>query len=71
MPFGFNLAPYAFKKLLKPVVSCLRRRGIRIVIYLDDILIIAHSEEEAHRAFGEVLELITTLGFVIHDEKSV
>lgn len=71
MPFGLNLAPWAFRKLLKPVISGLRQRGIRIVNYLDDILIMAHSEKEVHRAFGEVLKLITTLGFVIHSEKSV
>ena len=38
LPFGLSSAPRAFTKLLKPVATLLRSMGIRIVIYLDDIL---------------------------------
>ncbi len=40
LPFGLNTAPRIFTKLLKPVVAFLRTRNIRLLIYLDDILII-------------------------------
>lgn len=39
LPFGLSSAPRIFTKLLKPVVAFLRKKGIRLVIYLDDILI--------------------------------
>ena len=45
MPFGLNVAPRVFTKLLKPVVAWLRGQGIRLIIYLDDILIMASSVE--------------------------
>jgi hypothetical protein len=45
MPFGLNIAPRVFTKIMKPVVASLRSQGIRLIIYLDDILIIASSVE--------------------------
>ncbi len=50
MPFGLGPAPGVFTKLLKPIVSFLRQRGVRLVIYLNDILIIGHSKESAEEA---------------------
>ena len=41
--FGLSSAPRIFTKLMKPVVVCLRRQGYTLVIYLDDMLIIADS----------------------------
>lgn len=35
MPFGLGPAPGVFTKLLKPIVSFLRQRGVRLVIYID------------------------------------
>jgi hypothetical protein len=73
MPFGLGPAPGVFTKLLKPIVSFLRQRGVRLVIYLDDILIIGHSKESAEEAVSRysVFRLFISLGFVIHEEKSI
>lgn len=46
LPFGLCTAPYIFTKILKPVAQKLREKGIVLVIYIDDILIIARSENE-------------------------
>jgi hypothetical protein len=40
-------------------------------VYLDDILIIGHSREEAQEAVKQVVGLLESLGFVIQEEKSV
>jgi hypothetical protein len=45
LPFGLNTAPRIFTELLKPVIAFLRTRNIRLLIYLDDILIIGSSIE--------------------------
>ena len=39
LPFGLASAPRVFAKLMKLVVALLRRSGIRLIIYLDDILL--------------------------------
>ena len=36
LPFGFSSAPYLFTKLLKPLATSWRCKGIPIVVFLDD-----------------------------------
>ena len=69
LPFGLNIAPRVFTRLLKPVAAFLRKRGVRLVIYLDNILIIGSSVEEI-RQFTE-MSLLESLGFIINKEKSI
>jgi NADH:ubiquinone oxidoreductase subunit 4 (subunit M) len=42
-----------------------------LVIFIDDILIIATSYERCAQTILEAITLLTSLGFVIHFEKSV
>ena len=44
--FGLGPAPRIFTKLLKVPMAILRRLGIRIIIYLDDMLLIGKTIEE-------------------------
>jgi hypothetical protein len=69
LPFGLSSAPRAFTKLLKPVVAVLRSSGIRIVIYLDDILVMHQSAMELVNIFNMVLTLLRNLGFLVKMEK--
>ena len=48
--FGLGPAPKIFTKLMKIPISLLRKLHIRIIIYIDDILIVASSVEEAKTA---------------------
>ena len=70
LPFGLSSAPYTFSKLMKPVVSTLRKLGIRSILYLDDMLIMARSKEEARRHLATAMELLVALGFIINLKKS-
>ena len=71
LPFGLAVALQAFTKVLKPVVACLRQLGIRLIIYLDDILILAPSEELAELHAATAIYLLENLGFMINYEKSI
>ena len=44
LPLGLSCAPWVFTKTLKPVMSLLRELGIRLVVYIDDILVMADLE---------------------------
>ena len=46
LPFGLSSAPRTFTKVMKPVVSYLRSLGVRMIVYLDDILILGQTKEE-------------------------
>ena len=43
LPFGLNNAPFIFTKLMKPVVATVRKLGIQVILYLDNMLIMANS----------------------------
>ena len=69
LPFSLSSASRAFTRFLKPVVAVLRASGIRLVIYLDDILIMHQDRQEIVRIFNMVLALLENLGFLIKREK--
>ena len=70
LPFGLNSSPHAFTKLLKPVVAVLRRLGARMILYLDDMLILAESKEDTRKYLATAMELLIALGFIINIKKS-
>ena len=54
LPFGLCSAPRVFTKLLKPVLARLRCQGMQVIVYLNNMLVMA-QELEGH------LQQITTL----------
>lgn len=70
LPFGLALAPRLFTKIMKPVVALLRRSGIRLIIYLDDLLFMNSQEEGLRQDMATAQYLLENLGFVINFEKS-
>ena len=60
-----------FTKILKVVMGFLRKKGLRLIIYLDDILILNTSRERVLADLEVVIELLQRLGFIINWEKSV
>ena len=49
----------------------LRSRGIRLIVFLDDFLIVSHTKEGAERDFRTAAELLERCGFVVNYDKSV
>ena len=70
LPFGLCSAPRIFTKLLKPVAAYLRKKAIRILMYLDDFLLLGQTREEATQNTHVVVGLLQSLGFTINTEKS-
>ena len=68
LPFGLSSAPWVFTKTTRPVVATLRELGLRLVIYIDDILIMAETESLMK---DHIVAVIYLLGFVINHPKSV
>ena len=71
LPFGLNVSPWYVTKLFRPVIAQLQQEGISVAIYLDDLIICGKTKSECARATARVLELLTQLGVVINEEKSV
>ena len=70
MPFGLNIAPLVFTKLIKFTVNKLAEENIWCLPYLDDLLIIAHSKEDCLVKLKKTIEILQSLGWIINMEKS-
>ena len=66
---GLSSAPRIFTKVMKPVITYLRSLGIRMVVYLDDMLILAQTKEELLKWRSIVLDLLENLGVLINYDK--
>ena len=71
LPFGLSSAPWIFTKATKPVVTILRTLGMRIIIYIDDILVMAPSKELAQEHTECLIFLLENLGFTVNRQKSL
>ena len=71
LPFGLAVGPRLFTKIMKPIIAFLRRMGIRLIIYLDDILLLNQSKEGLMKDRDSLIWLLHNLGWLINWKKSV
>jgi hypothetical protein len=71
LPFGLQSAPRVFTKMMRPVLGLLREKGIRVVCYLDDILVLSRSRAGALKDLAIVLKTLQNLGFLLNEKKAV
>ena len=69
-PFGYSLVPRELSKIFKPVLASLRFKGIRLIIFIDDILIIAESIAPCRQKLTIIRELLESLGIMVNVSKS-
>ena len=60
--FGLSEAPWLFSKAMRAPVQWLRKQGVRVVVYLDDLLFIAASPELLRTHMQMALDLFARLG---------
>ena len=68
-PFGLATAPRVFTSLKKPILFLCHQKGLHIVIYLDDILVLVRSKWAGKRARLFLWSLLVHLGLHIKFSK--
>ena len=68
--FGLSTAPQVFTRVFAAVSAWAHARGIRLLRYLDDWLVLSSSEKKAKESIRELLSVCRTLGIVINEKKS-
>ena len=71
LPYGGRRAPGIFHCLTQAVKRMMARRGYKMIVYLDDFLIVASSWTQCMEAYECLLELLQNLGFEISFRKVV
>lgn len=69
-PNGLASAPRKYTKIMKPVYATLREQGHSITGYIDDMLLLAETEQQLQSAIEAIIQLLEGLGFVINWNKS-
>jgi hypothetical protein len=70
LPFGVSSAPMILTKALKSTVKKIREAGIRINIYLDDILIMAQTQQQLRAHMTTTIQQLNQDGWRINFKKS-
>ena len=68
--FRLSTAPRVFTRVFAAVLAWTHARGIRLLRYLDDWLVLSSSEKKAKESIRELLSVCRTLGIVINEKKS-
>ena len=70
LPFGLASACYVFTKLLRPIVKYFRSQGHKLVIYVDDGILVGPDYQHAKQLCDLVMDALDRAGFVLNKEKS-
>ena len=61
LPFDLSSAPWVFTKLLKPVVGFLRQIGLRLIVYLDDMLFMHTNKDQLEAMAPLICKILKSL----------
>lgn len=70
LPFGLNIAPRVFTKVLQPLHTKLTTLGVHVLMYLDDRLIMAPSKQECETMVRTTLRVGEEMGLLFNKAKS-
>ena len=70
LPFGLASSPFLFSKMLLPAIQHLRMQGLKLFVYVDDILVISQTAKMCWEHTLKLRNLLSTLGWVVREDKS-
>ena len=70
LPFGLNVAPFIFTKVLDWPLRTLRIQGINVLAYLDDIVLWHPSPVVLRQHVARTVERLSVMGFRVNLQKS-
>ena len=70
MPFGLSLAPWAFTRIMRPIMREIHKKGIMSFCLLDDFLLTNLSVDTLKTGTAEILKILQGPGIQINWRKS-
>ena len=67
--FGASKAPEIFQRLSNCITRFMKRKGFKVISYLDDYLVIDSDEGRCREAHAFLIETLQKLGFIINWKK--
>ncbi|MEL6802184.1 MAG: reverse transcriptase domain-containing protein [Bacteroidota bacterium] len=70
LPFGLATAPWLFTMLMESVLNSLRKEGLNILGYIDDLVLWNPCSSELRLQTSRTIEVLRNLGLTVNLEKS-
>lgn len=70
LPFGLSWSPALYLMLLRPAIDAIRQHNVRLVWYVDDLIIIANDVAQLDSALERVLRVLAAHGWRAAPEKT-
>ena len=70
LPMGLTCSARIFTRVALFIGGRLRKLGVRMVLYIDDLLVIARSREECAHHVQLLLDEVAKFGFLLNEKKS-
>jgi len=70
LPFGCSWSPALYAKMLAPAIEAIRRAGIRIIWYVDDILVVGDTRQELDAALARVMSILAAHQWKVAADKT-
>ena len=71
LPFGLSPVSRIFTKIMKPPMTVLRKTRHQSADYIDDAWLVGKTKREVEQNLMDTRAVLSKLGFVINDKKSV
>lgn len=68
LPFGLKVSPFWWNKTARVMIKEIRLRGIRAIIYVDDILLMSNSKRQAKRNHQVAIDIANQCGFLVNNK---
>lgn len=69
LPFGLSTAPWVFTTVMSTCIRFLRMKGVRLMVFLDDLIFAHISAREALSAAQLMLHILPRFGWLLHPTK--
>jgi hypothetical protein len=69
LPFGSSLPCFVFQSLSDAIVRICVKKGLKLISYLDDFLLIADTQQRCKESLDYLVELVYGLGFGVNWDK--
>ena len=69
MPFGSRMSSFYMQNTAQFIARSLEKRGVKVLIYLDDMIIVSRNYAEAQAAYETTLSLLMDLGLPVATHK--
>ncbi|KAL0891810.1 hypothetical protein ABMA27_015076 [Loxostege sticticalis] len=71
LPFGLSSAPHIFASVTCWVAETLRAKGCRVLVYLDDFLLVHQDHSKLCLQAAEAVRHLENLGWIVNYQKSI